>query len=404
MTSVLTTVKRLEQADALCQQLKEDFAAIQCARPPFVLSKLVVDAHQVPEQRWAQCVLEMQLAHQNIRRALIARKILLLEIDKLVATGDDIDALKADEKRIDLEAQDLAMLGAAREFEALYAIYQKFPHRYTRDELDAAQPELYRRRLIEQAENDLLSRQTGVSSSTLGGLRLVGEPIPSLPSLLPGVGGTAPKALPNRIIDVQDRYLAEGRCRILCVVPTEKAPGDPTKMLPVLEKLLWPGEVEHRLHCIFGMPVADAYNEAAMLALKEGATHLLCIEDDTFAPSDAVTRLLKHGVDIVGAWYPKRQPGPRTGTPIYLDPKTHERRTLDDPDGALREVYTIPMGCTLIRTSVFGKVPYPWFVTTPQLTQDSFFSQVAREAGFTLWCDTSLCCEHRDRVTGEVFK
>ncbi len=402
MTSELTVTERLEQADAICQQLKQDFAAIQCARPPFVLEKLVVDAHQVPEQRWAQCVLEMQIKHQTIRKALINRKILQIEIDRLLATGDEIDALKAQEKTIDLEDQDLAMLGAAREFEALHAIYQTMP-RYTRDQLDAAQPELYKRRLIEQAENDLLSRATGVSSSNLGGLRLVGEPIPNIPSMLPATGETAPKSLPERISDVQGRYLSEGRCRILCVVPTEKAPDDPTKILPVLEKLLWPGEVEHRLHCIYGMSVADAYNEAALMAIKEGATHLLCIEDDTFAPSDAVTRLLKHGVDIVGGWYPKRQPGPRTGTPIYIDASSGERRSLDHPDGTTRLVYTIPMGCTLIRTEVFKKLPFPWFVTTSQLTQDSDFSQQARDAGLALWCDTGLQCRHVDRVTQEVY-
>lgn len=393
------TLTRLKEADTLANTLREDFAAIQGARPPWVLEKLVVEAHQVPEQQWAQCVLEMQIAHQNIRRAMLNRQLIVNEIAKLRDSDDPDDEIRAQLKEIDLEAQDFAMLGAAREFEALYAIYQKFPQRYTRKELDAAQPDLYKLRLKEQAENDLLSRQTGVSASNLGGLRLVGSPIPDLPATLP----LPTSSLSDRIAGVQQRYLEEGKQRILCVVPTEFAP-DPTKSLPVLEKLLWPGEVEHRLHCIYGMKTADAYNEAALMALKEGATHLLCIEDDTFAPFDVVTKLLKHGVDIVGGWYPKRQPGPRTGTPIYIDPKTNERRTLDDPDGTMVPVYTIPMGCTLIRTDVFRQLQFPFFVTTSQLTQDSYFSQLAREAGYTLWCDTGILCEHRDRDTGVVYK
>ena len=381
--------------------LKEDFVAIQGARTPFVLERLVVDAHQVEEQRWAQCVLELQIAHQNIRRAILNRELLDIEIERLRATGDQADEVRADLKEIDRETQDYAMLGASREFDALFAIYQSFPKRYSRADLDAAQPELYRRRLIEQAENDQLAQRTGVSASNIGGLRLVGEAIPQAPALLSRADESD---LARRIADVQANFLAEGRMRILCVVPTEKAPADPTAMPPVLEKLLWPGEAEHRLHCIYGMPVADACNEAALTALKEHATHLLLIEDDTFAPSDAVPRLLKHGVDVVGAWYPKRQPGPRTGVPIMLDPVTHERRSLDDPDGSMRQVYTLPTGCTLIRTSVFEKIPFPWFVTTPQLTQDSYFSQQAREAGLTLWCDTSLCCDHVDRVTGITYR
>lgn len=397
--TTLSTITRLQEADKLANTLREDFAAIQGARPPWVLEKLVVDAHQVPEQQWAQCVLEMQIAHQNIRRAMLNRQLLVNEIAKLRDTDDPDDEIRAQLKEIDLESQDFAMLGAAREFEALYDIYQKFPQRYSRAELDAAQPELYRLRLKEQAENDLLSRQTGVSASNLGGLRLVGSPIPDLPASLP----LSNPSRSDRIAGVQQRYLEEGKQRILCVVPTELAP-DPTKSLPVLEKLLWPGEVEHRLHCIYGMPVADAYNEAALMALKEGATHLLCIEDDTFAPFDAVTKLLKHSVDVVGGWYPKRQPGPRTGTPIFIDPQTNERRSLDEPDGTMQQVYTIPMGCTLIRTDVFRHMPFPFFVTTPQLTQDSYFSQQAREAGYTLWCDTGIRCEHRDRKTGVVYR
>src|SRR5205085_10998931 len=38
------------------------------------------------------------------------------------------------------------------------------------------------------------------------------------------------------------------------------------------------------------------------------------------------------------------------------------------------------------------------------LTQDSFFSQKARDAGYRLLCDTSVRSKHIDRNTGEVFE
>lgn len=77
---------------------------------------------------------------------------------------------------------------------------------------------------------------------------------------------------------------------------------------------------------------------------------------------------------------------------------------MDNPDGSTVEVYTLPQGFTLIRTEVFRKLIHPWFVTTDQLSQDSYFSQLCREAGIKLWCDTSVKCDHVDRITGEIFK
>jgi len=46
---------------------------------------------------------------------------------------------------------------------------------------------------------------------------------------------------------------------------------------------------------------------------------------------------------------------------------------------------------------------YPWFVTTTHLSQDSFFSQKAREAGWKLLCDTGIRCRHVDRDTGRSY-
>jgi hypothetical protein len=61
------------------------------------------------------------------------------------------------------------------------------------------------------------------------------------------------------------------------------------------------------------------------------------------------------------------------------------------------------MGCTLFPAEVFLQATHPWFATTEHLTQDSFFSQKARDAGWRLVCDTAIRCQHVDRVTQEVF-
>lgn len=378
----------IQKIDTIISELQEDFEAIQMARPPFVLEKFVVGAHRQDSeaQGWAHCVLEMKIKYDAIRRARIGRQIILLEINRLEASGDEIDKLKAGLKRIDLEEQDRAELGAIREFEALYHIYRSFGKRYTRDELNASQPEYWRNRLTRQARQDLLAagRIGQGNQDALGQIGLA----------LPGQN--------EQIGQVQQRYLAQGNRRLLVVFPTEEQFDKATHPLtPHLNALIFPGTIEHKVQNIYGMPVDDAYNQAALRAMGEGCDYLLTIEDDTFPPPDGLIKLLAHDLDVVGGWYLKRQEV-REGVPIVI--REGKRQTLDDPDGSLVECYTLPQGFTLFKVEIFRKIPFPFFKTTPHLSQDSYFSQLAREAGYKLWCDTSVRCIHRDRRTGIEYR
>lgn len=379
----------LTKRTPLPSSLLEDFDAIQMARPPETLRRFVVGAQSIdhPAQGWAQCVLELSIKYNAIRRAEIQAQIIALDMEEELAKDTPRGRLEAAKRTIDLEEQNAAQLGAEREFASLYAIYQEFPQRYTREQLDAAQVEYWQNRIGRQAQQDQESRQTGIGAGNLEAMRELG--LSSATNL-------------KEIAAVEQRYLEAGKQRLLIV--TLVADADQPESVPALQRA-WeiPTTVERRLHCIHGMTIDAGYTEAVMTAVREGATHLMCVEDDTFPPLDAIERLLAHNVDIVGGWYPKRQPGPRVGVPIVIRDGT--RQTFDDPEAftGLVEVHTIPMGCTLIRVDVFTRVPMPWFVTTGQLSQDSFFSQRAREAGYTLWCDPTLRCVHTDRTTGVEF-
>ena len=137
MTEQMTNALQVIEQNVRQRELLEDFDAIQMARTPEVLRKFVVGAQAMdhPAQGWAQCVLELQIKYDNIRRAKINAELIQIEIDDLEKAGDPKSLLNAKLKRIDLEAQDRAMLGAIREFQSLYAIYKSFDKRYTRDEL-----------------------------------------------------------------------------------------------------------------------------------------------------------------------------------------------------------------------------------------------------------------------------
>lgn len=133
--------------------LADAIHAIQQPRTNYQLRHFVVGQHDTEPRRWWQCVLELQIKIQNLKRATIQRR----QIERKIAAlqdGDDESRDQAALLALDLEDQDLAILGALRETETLYAIFRAFPRGYTRDELDAAEAEYWQKRLTRQARHE----------------------------------------------------------------------------------------------------------------------------------------------------------------------------------------------------------------------------------------------------------
>lgn len=380
-----------EVTELVTKDLLKAFDEIQMPRTPYVLKHFVVEQHLHKPQQYAQCVLELQVKYDSIRRAILNREKLLLEKQKIEAEAkktrrlDDrrIKEIEAETKQLDVEEQDRSMKGALREFSALYAIFKTYKP-YTRKDLDEAQEEYWHARLTMQANHDVLS--TGrVGAGNLDSLRMIGlSPTPEL----------------DHVRSVEQRYLEGSEIKLLIVVPTEVKVDSVPSCVVGLEM----ADTKRVILNVHGRKVADAYNYAAMEAAKVGADFMLTVEDDTFPPCDAFVKLLKHCQEnpktIWGGWYLKKQEPP-TGVPIIL---RNGKRDFLDSDGQCHECFTIPMGCTLFPMQVFLQVPQPWFATTEHLTQDSFFSQLARDAGWKLMCDTSIRCKHVDRTTGKVYE
>jgi hypothetical protein len=361
------------------------FDEIQMPRSEYELRKFVIESQDTPAKAYAHCVLELSNKYDNLRLANIDVQIKEHEIADLEAKGDKIAMLEAQKKRIELEQTNRARLGALREFEALYRIWNEFEHKYTRAEIDADQPEYWSRRISRQANNDMVA--TGrVSPSNVDALHMIGKA--SVPAL-------------DVVRDVERRYLENGNVKILLAVATQE---QAVNGLPCLDGLDLPNNFQFKILNVHGRTIDDAYDYAVQEAIKDDADFLFTVEDDTFPQKDAIVRLMQYAINdplgVYGAWYPKRTKT-RQGTAIVL--KNGKREFLDD-DGQMHEVYTIPMGCTVYPMSLFYKVPRPWFVTTNVMTQDSFLSQLAREAGYKLYVDTAIKCKHIDRETKEIFE
>ena len=380
--------KKTQKTEKSRQKTMEDmlqaFDDIQMPRTPYVLEKMVVGSKFTEEQKYAQCVLELSIAYDNLRIAKANAELKEIEIRKLKGTNRE-DELNRQIKQVELEQLNRARLGAMREFEFLFNTWQSFPVQYTREQLNDAQELEYKMRLELQASQDM--NATGrISQGNQEGLRQIGKmPYPQL----------------ELSRDVEKRFLETGQCKILIAVPTEfKA----EKGLPVIDGVSIPNGAQVKIYNSWGRPVDDSYNHIVQTALEDKADFIITVEDDTFPPPDAFVRLLElvrqNPNCAAGAWYPKKEKA-REGVHIVL--KNGKRQAMKD-DGKIQEAYTMSMGCSIYPIEMFLKIPYPWFKTTANLSQDSFFSQLAREAGYKLLVDTSLKCKHVDRVTKQVFE
>lgn len=144
---------------------------------------------------------------------------------------------------------------------------------------------------------------------------------------------------------------------------------------------------------------------ATKQARSDDCTHVLFLDSDMTFPADTIARLLAHDKDIVGCTYARR-----------IHPHTALGRLMDVHDGKLQEAIELPSGCLMIRTDVFDKLEAPYFRCQPYptldplpeamagfdvtgyeapgtMSEDYYFCQAARRAGFKVWADMEMSKE-----------
>jgi hypothetical protein len=138
------------------QEVEKAIAEVQQPRSRFQLERFVLGQHATPEMQYYQTVIELQDAIYKYKLAVIAVKKANLKIGKLRATGDELDELKAQEVELGLAQTSYAMVGAEREMKHLLEIFDTFSHKYTREEIEAAQPDYWQARLTNNAKAMLM--------------------------------------------------------------------------------------------------------------------------------------------------------------------------------------------------------------------------------------------------------
>lgn len=137
-------------------EIEKAIAEVQQPRSRFQLERFVLGQHATPEMRYYQTCIELQDAIHKYKVAVLSVKKTELKIAQLRSTGKEMDELKAQTRELELGQTRLAMLGAKREMEHLVEIFDSFEHKYTRAEIEAAQPDYWQARLTNNARAMLM--------------------------------------------------------------------------------------------------------------------------------------------------------------------------------------------------------------------------------------------------------
>jgi len=131
-------------------------------------------------------------------------------------------------------------------------------------------------------------------------------------------------------------------------------------------------------------PFDFARNSAVALARKNSADFLVMCDNDVscrMALADALAEM-PSDVSVLGLNYAIGQNIPR-----LAGLGEHEIR------GNFVEVDSIGGGCLILRSEIWRKIPGPWFkwvtkndeLLTPDVSEDVYFCQLARQHGFRIW-------------------
>ena len=151
--------------------ITEAITEVQQPRSRFQLIHFVLGQHDTPEMQFYQLCIELQDMGYKLRIAKLGIRKAEIEIARLLETGDELDAIEAEEKQVGLEQTRIIMGGAEREIAVLTDLFNE-SQKFTRDEIEHAQPEYWQKRLTRQTNLQLMAG--GVDAGQLTSLHNAG--------------------------------------------------------------------------------------------------------------------------------------------------------------------------------------------------------------------------------------
>lgn len=137
--------------------------------------------------------------------------------------------------------------------------------------------------------------------------------------------------------------------------------------------------------------------------LDEGYDWFFSLEQDVIPPADVLERLLAAKKKIISGVYTKDynlvKDGKKVGhvvKPLLWMIHNGKQTQLEMEDlkpARVQQVFATGLGCMLIHRSVLETIPFRWDEKFKGF-DDVFFCADAQQAGFGVFTDTSILCEH----------
>lgn len=163
----------------------------------------------------------------------------------------------------------------------------------------------------------------------------------------------------------------------------------------------------------FHGPIDAVRNDLVAQALQMNVTHLLFMDTDQTYPSDTISKLLSHDVDVCGCLISRRYP-PFDPIVMRMDKEVNKLYRIDDEEierEELTQVDATGTGCVLFKAEVFKKIPKPWFEfkvndAGEPVGEDINFCYKLGDAGYKIYVDTSIKVGHLStlEVSYETYK
>ena len=139
--------------------------------------------------------------------------------------------------------------------------------------------------------------------------------------------------------------------------------------------------------------ISESRNVLARDAIESEFSHMLWLDTDMKFTATDIQSLIDRDVDFVGVNYLKRNP---PHVPLALD--LSDKR-ITEGSGLVR-VSQVGFGVVLLKTSIFKKIPEPWFNflwregQDDQIGEDTWFCRTAVEKGVELYVDLDVHVGH----------
>jgi len=145
-----------------------------------------------------------------------------------------------------------------------------------------------------------------------------------------------------------------------------------------------------------GAVPAIVRNRMVADGIKLKAKWVLFIDTDMVVPSNLGEKLLEHDKDIVAALAVLKVP---PFEPVAYKRHIGEYKHIENlPENELVEVDAVGFGAVLIKMSVFENLKKPYFANPAwgeiTMGEDIYFCKHAKEAGFSIYLDTSVQTGH----------